>query len=808
MSSLPAERVPRAEPSRAAQGQPFCSSAGGLALLALSAGVLAYELLLLRLFSVLMWYHFASLTIGVALLGLSAGAVWVGLVRRPGPGLVRWGAAGFGVGVLGFLAGLVAVHFSPRLAAWALAPFHQPFFQPFARTLAALPDSGIGWRVAALAGAAGLPFLGAGVALAAALSAGRGRIHRTYAWILGGSGIGAAAVPAALTVWSAPAALAAVASLAFAAAAGRRRAPLGTILMLLAGCALAWGLDVTGAAELPLARGRYEPGLLAVRWNPMSRVAAYPLAPGGAARPFGLSPRYRGPHPQQLGLVVDDSGYTNLYEGDAARANPDYFRQNLVALAWHLRPGARTLIVGPGGGKDVWVALSFPGTRVQAVEINPGVVEMVEEVFAGFTGRPYSDARVRLAVADARAFTARDPARYDVIEASAVFGRMPPAAGVFTLSEDFLHTREALEAYWRRLSPDGILSITLFAHERRAPRLVALVRDLLDRQGVAGPQAHVRVVGDRAVANVLVSRRPFTPQEDRSLRERVKAARFRMLYPPEGGDNLLARILEAPELSSALDRLPYDLSPPTDDRPFFYYTLRLQDFLQPGSRAVGFDNQGVLLLRSAFLVLALLTLVGLVAPVALRHALPRGGGPALAYAAAIGLGYMLVEIGILKRLVLFLAHPVYAAAAVLAAFLCGSGLGSLLAPRIAPNPRRLAAVLLVVAAGVWAWALLAPGWFRPDHPWGLVGRAAVAVAALAPLAFLMGIPFPSGMALLGRTAGASLPWCWALNGAAGILGSVGALLVALHFGYTGTLVAGAAVYASAAILVPRLGGGR
>ncbi|GAB4252527.1 spermidine synthase [Deferrisoma sp.] len=810
MSSLPAERGASFDGPRAAPGQPFLSPAAGLGgpgLFALSAGVLAYELLLLRLFSVLMWYHFASLTIGLALLGLSLGGVRVGLRRRASPGLARRGAAGFALGVLAVVGGLCAIHASPRLAAWTLAPFHQPFFQPFARTAATLPTEGIAWRVLALAGAAGLPFLGAGVALAAELALRPPRLHRAYAWVLAGSGAGAAAVPLALTAWSAPAALALVAALA-AAPVARRVGRWAPAVVVLAGLAAAQGLDATGAAELPLARGRYEPGLLAVRWNPMSRVAAYSLAPGETARPFGLSPAYRGPHPAQIGLVVDDSGYTNLFAGEEARRTPEYFRRNLVALAWHLRPGARALVVGPGGGKDVWVGLSFPDSTIRAVEINPGVVEMVEEVFAGFTGRPYRDPRVGLTVADARAFTARTAERYDVIEASAVFGRMPPAAGAFTLSEDFLHTREALAAYWARLTERGIVSITLFATERRAPRLVALARDLLDREGVANPAAHVRVVADRAVASVLVGRAPFSAADDAVIRAFARENRFRVLYP--GGENdggLLARLLEAPDLGAALAELPYDVSPPTDDRPFFYYTLRPGDFLAAPDRAAGFDNQGVLVLRTAFLGLAAAVGLGLLAPVGLRHGLPRGGGAALAYAALLGAGYMLVEIGVLKRLVLFLAHPVYAAAAVLAAFLCGSGLGSLGARRIAPTPGRLGLVLLAVAGAAALWAGFGPAWLRPDHPWGLAGRAGLAFVALLPLAVLMGIPFPAGLGLLGPGTGPCLPWAWALNGAAGVLGSVGALLVALHGGYTATLALGAGLYLAAAGLAPRLGRG-
>ncbi len=816
MSSYPAERLrrdPAQDPpprqhsfSRSRGLRPGAARSGGL--LCISAALLAYELLLLRLFSVLMWYHFASLAIALALLGLSAGAVVVGL--RPGlvPGAPARGALLFGAAVLVVLGFLVLARWSPEFATLALAPLHQPFYKPFARVGAAFSDAGLGWRIAGLAGVVGLPFLGAGLALAAALAERGPRLHGAYGLILAGSGLGAALAPALLSLWSAPAALALIGALGIAAAAGLAGRRAAVLPVLLAGLAATALVDARGWAELPLVRGRYQPNLLAVRWSPLSRVAAYPLAPGEASRPFGLSPAYRGAIPPQIGLVVDDSGYTNLYEGAAARSNPGYFRSNLVSLAWHLRPRARSLVVGPGGGKDVWVALSFPETRVRAVEINPQVVEMVQEVFGPFTARPYSDPRVRLSVADARAFVARERGRYDVIEASAVFGRMPPAAGAFTLSEDFLHTREALEGYWERLAPRGILSITLFAYERRAPRLVALVRDLLDRAGIARPADHVRAVGDRGLVNVMVGRAPFGPADDALLREASARLRFRLLHPlPEGAEpTLLQDLLRAADLRELLRGLPYDLSPPTDDRPFFYYTLRAGDLLHPPRPSTGFDNRGALVLRTALALLAGLTAAGLVLPVLLRHGVPRRGLAPLAYVALVGAGYMLVEIGVLKRLSLFLGHPVTAAAAVLTAFLVGSGAGSLFSGRAVRTRRRLVLALGTAALLVAAWAVAAPAWFRPDLPLGTPARSALAALALFPLAFVLGIPFPGAMGLLGPGAGRLIPWCWAVSGTAGVLGSLLALLVAMHWGYTLTLGLGAALYAAAGLLAPALRG--
>ncbi len=774
-----------------------------LALFVLSAGVLGYELVLLRIFSVLMWYHFASLAIAMALLGLSLGGVVVAV--RGGAGRPACGALWFASGVAGVFLLLCAIRASPQFAALALAPFHQPFYKPFARPQAALPGWGLALRLGALAIATGLPFAGAGTALAGVLRRRAPAVHRPYAAVLLGSACGAAGSLAALATVAAPAALVLAAGAGLSAAALFRGRPRWAGAAVLAAAVAAVSADRGGWAELPFARGRYQPELLAVRWNPMSRVAAYPLAPGDTLRPFGLSPAYRGPVPPRIGLVVDDSGYTNLYEGRACRENPDYFRSLLSSLAWHLRPRARALVIGPGGGKDVWVALSFPGSRVRAVEINPEIVEMVQNVFGAFTGRPYSLPSVELVVADARWFLDRDTDRYDVIEASAVFGRMPPAAGAFTLSEDFLHTLEAFRTYWNRLSDRGILSVNQFIYERRLLRLAALARAALEAEGIGRPEAHVRIVADRGMANVMVARAPFSPEDDAVLQARADRLRFRILYPDaQQKDTLLARVLEAPDLGALLAGLPFDLRPPTDDRPFFYYTLRasgLWSAVRKGRE--GFDNRGVGMVAVTFVGLTAVACALFLLPLAGRLGFPRGAGPAMGYAAAVGTGYMFLEIALLKRLILFLGHPVYAAAAVLTAFLLGGGAGSLSAPRFA-KPSRLAlvtagAVALAAAWGLWGQGILdaAAGFSRP-------GRWLAASAFLLPLAFLLGIPFPAGLALLGRRSGDLVPWCWAANGAAGVAGSLGTLLVAMHWGYTAAILAGGGAYAAAAALVPLL----
>lgn len=778
-----------------------------LAIGLLSTGVLLYELVLMRVFSVLMWYHFASLAIGLALLGLGAGGLAVGLWPSLGTPerrtrLTLW----FSCGVVGVLAALVALHSLPDFARATLAPFHQPFYKPFERPETTSLDLDLAFRLLGLSVTVGWPFFFAGAVTTGILRERAPKLQLVYAATLLGSALGCAIFPLLLSNVSAPAVLGAaaafgcIAAVLLAASPGQRW--LSALFLAAFVCFAGW-TEYTHMAEIPFARGRYEPDLLAVRWNAMSRVAAYSLSADDVLRPYGQSLKYKGEQPRQVGLVVDDSGYTNIYEGSRSLSNPEYFRANLVSAPFHLRPKARALLFGPGGGKDVWIALSFPEVTVQAVEINPLVVEMTEDVFGAFSGKPYSQPRVSLAIADARRFARQDKGSYDVIGASAVFGRLPPSAGAFTLSEDLLHTADAFEDYWERMSPDGILSITRFAYEQRALRLTSLARELLDRKGVAEPGKHIRVVSDRGLVNVMVCKRPFDPADDANLQAMLDRYGFELMYPPpEGGTNQLTRLIDDNDFKAALSAIPFDVSPPTDDRPFFYYTVRPSDFFfgSPPGR-VGFDDRGAEVLRTSFLVLLGLSVLALVLPPLLRSgvsgaSLLQNRG-ALLYFFSIGFGYMILEISTMKRLLLMLGHPIYAVTATLLAFLVGSGAGSAFSARLAPDRRFTGFWLIAVAALGVVQAFIVPPLLAPVMQYALPLRVLAAIAVTLPLAFAMGIPFPGGIAALEGASGELLPWIWAVNGFASVTASLGTILIAMNFGYTVATLLGVVCYGCA-----------
>ncbi|RMF75090.1 MAG: hypothetical protein D6740_01410 [Alphaproteobacteria bacterium] len=784
---------------------------------AISMAALMYELILTRIFSVLMWYHFASMAISLALFGLTAAALLVQLRPALFPPercavQCRRFCQLFSLSLLLFFTVFVLFRIWPQFGYRVLSFFHQPFYQPFQQ---GFYNRGVPWSLLpVLAGlylVTALPFFFAGLSITLLLRRYLAQVGRLYSWDLLGAGIGCLAIIAVLKLVGGESGLLVIALaglLAAACFASGWRERLPSMILALAALVLL-GINLSqDIAGIRFVRGRYEPGLLWSAWNSFSRVAVYPSRGEELRQAWGLSRTYRGPIPQQLGMVVDDTGYTTLYRWPGEEGM-GYFRDNVISLAWRLKPGAKGLVIGPGGGKDVLAALASGAAKVTALEINPLVAEAVNERFAAFTGALYRRPEVELALDEGRSWIRRQQRTWDVIQASAVFGRMAPSAGAFTLSENNLYTLEAFADYWNHLTPDGVLTISRFIFERETLRLVSLGLAFLDRQGVADPAAHIAVIKERGLANFMLKKSPFTAPELARLRAVSADLAFQEVLMPDRreGTDPFHRLVAGYRDGRFFDEFPFDVSPTTDNRPFFYYMYKPADFLTlftfPAQSR--FEDRAVLVLRNLLLVVAGLTFVCLILPLLLsrqeRLCLPDCWRR-LGYFSCLGLGFMLLEIGLLRRFILFLGQPIYALSVILFSLLVFSGLGSLLAARIPSErvPRLLPGVLLVLILLSQTSNYGLPPLLDALLAEPLTVRCLLAILVLAPLGLLLGMPLPLGMRLLHRDSG-HVAWSWGVNGATGVLGSLLAVVVAMNWGYSLTLLAGGLVYALAMLMI-------
>jgi len=662
----------------------------------------------------------------------------------------------------------------------------------------------------------------------------------------------------ALSVILLCAAGAAVAGILLARAHGARGQRRGMVLaaLLLA----AWGATVLWPSLLQLrfAKGQDQSQVRWERWNSLARVSVTTEIPGTSqaielhqqrqsARVdakqieelrrlwqagWGTSPTFKGPVLPALWLQLDtDAGTPILENGVAAlqeKGKLDFLAWDVTAAAYAWRaplgpPPARVFIVGGGGGRDVLTALSFGAGQVEVVEVNPAVVAAVDDVFGDYSGRVYSHPRVNVTVGDARSELSRRDGRYDLIQMSMIDTWASSMAGSMVMTENSLYTAEAFDLYVSRLAPEGVLSVSRWYDPVRygeSARVLVLMADALRRAGVDRPEDHLAMLTcpgflDTAVATLILKRAPLDAADRDGLKQLCRERGYKLLWPAQTGSEPapfdVVGLMQPGGTARATGR--FDLTPPTDDRPFFFNIDRpLASWID--AAATGEWTRGsraTLVLGSALLVMCYACLRFVIRPLRATGATGavawRGLLPPLVYFGGIGLGFMLIELALIQRYILFLGHPSYAISVVLFALLLFGGCGSYLSGLLGDG-RRVGATrvaLAAILAGTLATALVVPEWLLAAASWSWAARLTLAIALIAPLGLCMGMIFPLGVRHLTAAARTDLvPWMWGINGICGVIASILGMLLAMTLSYTAVLLAGAAAYALTLAVVGRL----
>jgi hypothetical protein len=553
------------------------------------------------------------------------------------------------------------------------------------------------------------------------------------------------------------------------------------------------------------------------RWNAISRVEVDTQGKGKA-------------------IVIDADASTYLMNVDPKHWEGPWER-NLMsappALANVLRPHGEFAIIGPGGGVDVLRAVGNGSPSVTGIEINPIIANTIMRGrYADYTFHLYQLPEVHIHVTDGRSFVRNAKQQFDVVQMTLVDTWASTAAGAFALSENSLYTVEAFREYFEHLRPDGMIAITRweFQQPREALRVISVAMQALHEMGVANPAANFIVVSeghldaDGIPVVVLAKRTAFTAEEVSRVRRHMEShPKLALLYAPPDTSSATPSVEQAQYSASAdsfthliqsndpkrfAERYPYDVSPVTDNAPFFFFTLKFGQILHPQSLMRGIDwkvNLGVAVLGMVLAISLLAVLLFLVIPL-IRGAGGQQPRPVrLLYFIAVGLGYILVEIAFIQRFVLFLGHPVYALTVVVFLLLLSSGAGSMVSRWWLENSSRVWLPLLLIAAALLLYVAVLPSLL--GHFVGLPFPVKLLISAglLVPLGFAMGMPFPTGLrALADAATGNLVEWAWAMNAASSVLGSVLAIIIAIQFGLNITLATGAAAYLLAIVLARTL----
>jgi predicted membrane-bound spermidine synthase len=768
----------------------------GVAITSLST--LMLELTLTRLFSATMYYHFAFMAISIALFGSGASGVFIYIARRKT--VCR---AHLDLACLPKWLWLASVLYALSAVSALCVVLNNP--------LSLDPGMGNYYRLAIIYVASALPFFFAGCVIAIAVTSFAEEISRLYLFDLAGAAAGCLMLIPVLNLIGAintvllVSVLASIAAGLFSLSGQAQRARFVGSLLLTAGLIGFAAYNIkTNRLDIRKTKGIEERDVLFSKWNSFSRITVVGDLSG-----------------DQVEIKIDADASTHIPR-DAGNTELNRLQRHQISgLVYQLKRDANVLIIGPGGGGDVMIARAFGQRQIIAVEVNPiiAIDVMSSEPFKSFSGSIYQQPNVRLIIDEGRSFIRSSRERYDIIQATMVDTWAATVAGAFALTENNLYTVEAFKDYATHLTDDGMLTMTRWYFEPpdQLLRLISLTRAMMSELGISNPDKHIILVRDvrtddeRMPATFIFKKSEFTEVEVRAVEELVAQAGFELLYTPlTRPANVFTQMIEAADPAKVWDSFETNVEPTRDNSPFFFNSIRLSNLGRALSGAGEWQKTNL----GTFVLFALLAIAAMLVAVFILGPLAMVGGDALEidtrtrlsqllYFACIGAGFIIVEVAMIQKFILFLGHPVYSLAIVLLSLLAFSGIGSFLSGRF--DKDRLAVVLVKVLAALVVLVLiyviaLSPIFYGLVHLSRLV-RIVISVALMMPLAVVMGMPMPLGIKVLNRRAPEMVPWAWGVNGAASVMGSIAALAIAILTGFNQALLVGAALYLLAAVFM-------
>ncbi len=818
----------------------------------ISGSIIAYEITLMRLFSIGQWGHFAYMIISLALLGFGASGSVIFLAQDWLMKRFQWSysISGiiFSISVPVCFALNQNVPFNPFMLIW----------QP-GQMLSLLAQYLI----------LSVPFFFGAACIGTALLQFNRRVDRLYFFDLIGSGIGAFGIVFCMYVVPPAAILIVISAIGI----------FGVLISNLGALKTHWrgiGLITVGGVlfigflflkPISIKVSPYK-GLNAARNFPDAEILSEANSPLGALHVVrsesirlapGLSLTSQHPIPRQLGVFTDADAMTAITNFDGDLSKLAYLDDTTSALAYHLLKRPRVLVLGAGGGSDVLNALYHSAGAVDAVELNPQVVSLVEKVHGDFAGNIYASNSaypVRVYNAEARGFVRSMAGKYDLIQIALLDSVNASAAGTHALSESYLYTVEAITELLQHLNPNGIVSITrwLKTPPRDMIKLFGTAVEAFERSGEQNPAEKLVMIRGWRTGTLLIKNSRFQPHERAIIRNFCGERSFDTAYYPDMGESEANRYNQLTEpiyfrvaqsilfenRKSFYKQYPFNIRPATDDRPYFFRFLRLDSLFQmirtAGRSSIPFIEWGYLLLIATLLQAVLVGFILIFAPLIFSKRpsagathqgrdptsrTPTNGQPRrieywsiLGYFFSLGTAFMFIEMAFIQKFLLLLSHPTYAVAVVLSAFLVFAGLGSFFSMRFRDTILNFKVKLplrypIPVAIGALsAIALLYLLLFNPIFHRFLASpdpiKIIISISLIAPLAFFMGMPFPLGIDLLRRRNPHLIAWAWAINGYASVVSAILATCLAISFGFSAVILAAIGTYIAGAVIVSRL----
>ena len=783
----------------------------------LSASALAYEVLLMRLFSIIQWHHFAYMIIGLALLGYGISGTVISIYKRQLLSnfnqIFMFCLLLFSLTTVGCFLLAQNIPFNAEEILWD--PYQILYLLMMFLLLT-------------------LPFFLAASAICLSFIRYHMKVPHIYAADLFGAGLGSLTILLllywlfpqwALIVVGISGLIAVIVAASELNITFQNSITLGTLVMIGVLIYIGTILELNISPYKSLSQTLRIEGteIIEERSSPLGYLSVLQSRQIPLRYAPGLSIKAQREPPNQLGIFVDGDSMSAITQWPDMLDKLLYLDQTTSAVPYHLNRINRVLIIGAGGGADVLQARLHNTATIDAIELNPQVVALLNQSHSEFSGHLYQQDNINIIVKEARSFLSKSLTKYDLIQLSLVDAFNASSSGLYALNESYLYTLEAIEQYLNQLSDGGYLAMTRWIKlpPRDSLKLAATAIAALEKRGVASAAKQLVLLRSWQTSTLLIKNGEFSAEELKTLQQFCQERAFDLAYTPTLSMSQTNRfnVLSEPVFFQAvtsmlsdkretfLQRYKFNLQPATDDRPYFHHFFKwsaikeIYQLRQAGGMAL--MEWGYMILIVTLLIATLLSVALIIAPLWFFHRAKLAApgnikrSSVFYYFIAIGLAFLFIEIAFIQKFTLFLHHPILTIAVVLTAFLIFSGAGSLYAGHIRNRySNRLIIIFAVSGISMLCIAylfLLSPLFVSLAAISGPL-KIVFSIVLISPLAFCMGMPFPAALDILGKHADQYVPWAWGINGCASVISAVLATLLAIHFGFSVVVLTAVILY--------------
>ncbi len=790
----------------------------------LSAASLAYEILLMRLFSIIQWHHFAYMIISLALLGYGISGALTAIFRDyllQKYRTVYPACLGlFGLSTILCFMAAQSIPFNGEEILW---------------------DGVQVFYLLALFVILTLPFSVAAMAFCLTFMYFNDQVSHIYAFDLFGAGLGCLGIIGLLFLVFPQTALVLIGISGIIALfisywelniKSRPSALLLSICALLIICIAGQLLKLNISSYKSLQQSLLIDGtrIIDQQSGPLGMLSIISSEKVPLRHAPGLSLLSTQEPLPQLGMFTDCDNMTVISQHTEILAQLNYLDQLTSSLPFHMNTISKLLILGSGTGTEILQANYHQVSEIDTVELNPQLIRLVTQSYAEYSGNPYAANNINLFINDARGFLTANEQKYDLIQLALMDAFNASASGLYALNESYLYTVEALQLYLKHLEPNGYLSITRWIKlpPRDTLKLFATAVEAMEKSGIKTPERHLVLIRSWQTGTLLIKNGPFNQTEIQHIETFCNQRLFDIAYTPTIKANqvnrfnilnkpffyLATKILLSDQRQRFIDNYKFNLEPATDDRPYFHHFFKwsiLPEILQlRGQGGLPLLEWGYIIFIATLTVAVLLSVLLILLPLYFYQRTPASTETiktfhVLCYFFAIGIAFLFIEIAFMQKFILFLHHPVYSASATLCAFLVFAGCGSQYSNRfssLAHNRTVLAFTVTGIALVSTIYSVLLPILFETLAAVPLYAKVLICITLIAPLAFLMGLPFPLALSSLAQHAEQLIPWAWGINGCASVISAVLATLLAIHFGFNFVILSAAVLYLAIIFVFP------